>query len=77
MAWVMLPYAEYNMRHKWLFQQDNDTKHTNKMAKNWFFENRIEALEWPTQSPGPNPTIFLHVKYFEFFDSLALFCLKN
>jgi transposase len=38
-----------------IFQQDNDPKHTSKLAKKWFTDNEIELLEWPPQSPDLNP----------------------
>ena len=34
-----------------IFQQDNDPKHTSKMATNWFKTNRVKVLEWPPASP--------------------------
>lgn len=51
----MLSYAEDSMPLKWIMQQDNDPKHTSKVAKEWFRENRIEVMEWPAQSPDLNP----------------------
>lgn len=52
---VMLPYAEYEMPLKWVFQQDNDPKHTSKKAKEWFRVKGIQVVEWPPQSPDLNP----------------------
>lgn len=52
---VMLPYAEWQMPLKWIYQQDNDPKHTSVVVKNWFHEHQVTVLDWPPQSPDLNP----------------------
>ena len=37
------------------FQQDNDPKHTSKLAKKWFKNQEFKVLLWPAQSPDLNP----------------------
>lgn len=51
---VMLPHAEDEMPIKWIFQHDNDPKHTSKLAKKWLSDKEIDVLEWPAQSPDLN-----------------------
>jgi hypothetical protein len=38
-----------------IFQQDNDPKHTSKRAKKWFEDHNVTVLDWPPQSPDLNP----------------------
>lgn len=52
---VMLPYAEWELPLKFVFQHDNDPKHTAKIVKEWFITNKVRVLKWPAQSPDLNP----------------------
>jgi transposase len=38
-----------------IFQQDNDPKHTSKLAKDALEDLNLNVLEWPSQSPDLNP----------------------
>jgi len=52
---VLLPYSEEYLPLNWIFQQDNDPKHTSSLAKDWFKRNEVNLLKWPAQSPDLNP----------------------
>ncbi len=52
----LLPSARtLKMGHGWVFQHDNDRKHTAKVTKEWLKKKHIKVLEWPSQSPDLNP----------------------
>jgi hypothetical protein len=52
---VMLPYAEWNMLLRFVFQHDNDPKHASLLVREWLQENLIRVMKWPSQSPDLNP----------------------
>ncbi|KAI6646362.1 hypothetical protein LOD99_9233 [Oopsacas minuta] len=39
----------------WVFQEDNDPKHTCKLAKGYMEEKGIHRMDWPACSPDLNP----------------------
>ena len=43
------------LENGFLFQQDNDPKHTARKTQKFFRGSRIKVLEWPPQSPDLNP----------------------
>ncbi len=51
----MLPHAQEKMPADWVFQQDNDPKHTSRLVKQWLQMNNVVTLDWPSQSPDINP----------------------
>ena len=44
-----------DLKAGWVFQHDNDPKHTAKATKTWLKKKHIKVLEWPSQSPDLNP----------------------
>jgi transposase len=50
-----LPEIEDLLGDEWRFQQDNDPKHTSRLAKNFLRDNMPEVIDWPSNSPDLNP----------------------
>ncbi len=48
----LLPSARaLKMKRGWVFQHDNDPKHTAQATKEWLRKKHFKVLEWPSQSP--------------------------
>ena len=42
-------------RGNWVFQQDNDPKHTSRLFQDYIRARKIQLMIWPAQSPDLNP----------------------
>ncbi|KAK3507460.1 hypothetical protein QTP70_021817, partial [Hemibagrus guttatus] len=52
----LLPSARaLKMKRGWVFQHDNDPKHTSRAMKEWLRKKHFKVLEWPSPSPDLNP----------------------
>ncbi|KAK3511637.1 hypothetical protein QTP70_014598 [Hemibagrus guttatus] len=50
-----LPSARaLKMKRGWVFQHDNDPKHTARATKEWLRKKHFKVMEWPSQSPDLN-----------------------
>ncbi len=43
------------MGRDWVFQHDNDPKHTTRTTKEWLRKKHVKVPEWPSQFPDMNP----------------------
>jgi hypothetical protein len=51
----LLPAARSLYGRDWRLQQDNDPKHTSRVAKQFLTENGVDVVDWPSNSPDLNP----------------------
>ncbi|KAK6755720.1 hypothetical protein RB195_014235 [Necator americanus] len=52
---TMRPFALQIIGRGFIFQQDNDPKHTSSHIRDWFNRRHVEVFDWPSQSPDLNP----------------------
>ncbi len=52
---ALKPARALKMGRGWVFQHDNDPKHTTKATNEWLKKKHIKVLEWPSQSPDLHP----------------------
>lgn len=52
---ILYPYARRIFRRNYIFQHDNDPKHSSQVVKQWFDRRRVHVMKWPSQSPDLNP----------------------
>ena len=46
---------DLRLGQRFIFQQDNDPKHTAKTTQEWLRDKSPNVLEWPSQCPDLNP----------------------
>ena len=47
--------VEVGLGRCFVFQHDNDPKHTSYLVKNYLLKAKITTLDWPAKSPDLNP----------------------
>ena len=47
--------ARKKFGRRWRLQQDNDPKHTSRIAKDFLAQEIPETIDWPSNSPDANP----------------------
>ena len=56
LKWHLLDQARAFHENSWFLIQDNDPKHTSRVAKTWMHRNMEKQMfDWPSQSPDLNP----------------------
>ncbi len=57
-ARALKPARALKMGRGWVFQHDNDPKHTAKATKEWLKKKHIKVLDWPSQSLDLKAVVF-------------------
>lgn len=52
---LLTSVEKLGLQGSWIFQQDNDPKHTAKIVKEWLLYHTPKTLDHPPQSPDLNP----------------------
>lgn len=52
---TLLPSSKMIKNSNWMLLEDNDPKHTSKVAEAWRKKNNIDRIAWPSNSPDMNP----------------------
>ena len=52
---IAIPCARRLNGERFIYQQDNDPKHTAERVKKYFSDSSITLMNWPSQSPDLNP----------------------
>ncbi|KAK6765559.1 hypothetical protein RB195_025460 [Necator americanus] len=58
---TMRPFALQIIGKGFIFQQDNDPKHTSSHIRDWFNRRYVEVLDWPSQSPDLKKSLRLNI----------------
>ena len=52
---ALLPSSRMIKAVHWILVEDNDPKHTSKVAETWREKHNIDRISWPSNSPDINP----------------------
>lgn len=47
--------VKLGLGRRFVFQHDNDPKHTSALVKNYLHKAKVNVIDWPAQSPDLNP----------------------